>query len=151
MDFFEMPLPIRAFKDGQDTLLILNHTFSGQKFEIALPFEPDSIKFDPDKWIVSRDNFVEEIISGTAEAAMINGIVISPNPVGDAFEIRIEDASLVKRVQFITISDNQGRIVLNTDRVEPNMVISTEGWPSGQYSIAFKTSRDLFFKQLIKI
>jgi aminopeptidase N len=38
VDFFEMPVPIRVSGHGQDTLLRLDHTFSGQEFALDLPF-----------------------------------------------------------------------------------------------------------------
>ena len=53
-----MPVPVRFYGNGIDTLLVFNHTFSGQQFTAAIPWQVDSVVFDPDLWILSANNLV---------------------------------------------------------------------------------------------
>jgi hypothetical protein len=56
--FFAMPVPIRFTAPGHDTLVVFDHTFSGQLFNASLDFAPVAATFDPDLWLLSGNNTV---------------------------------------------------------------------------------------------
>ncbi len=58
VSFFEMPVPIRFQSTGHDTTLVFNHTFSGQVFTATLNFTATTVTFDPNLWILSKNNTV---------------------------------------------------------------------------------------------
>jgi len=53
VDFFEMHIPIRVWKDGNYKDLRLYNTSQNQEFVISGE-KIDSIQFDPDKWLIAK-------------------------------------------------------------------------------------------------
>lgn len=56
--FFELPVPL-LFKNsvtGQQKLVVLDHVADGQVFLENLGFTPNQVTFDPEKWLVSKNN-----------------------------------------------------------------------------------------------
>ncbi len=80
VSFFEMPVPIQFFGEGRDTLIVFNHTFSGEVFLTNPGFIVDSIKFDPDLWIISANN---SITLGIDELPAGKELKLLPNPADD--------------------------------------------------------------------
>ncbi len=52
--FFTMPLDVRFSSAGKETTIVLLHTFSGQEFDIPLPWKPDRVELDPGGWILKE-------------------------------------------------------------------------------------------------
>ena len=91
VSFFEMPIPLRIkFANGKDTTVVIDNTlYFGQKkqrIEIRLrngltPFSLiTSVEFDPDLWILSKDNKVTFQPTPTQEVDNQRIINIYPNP-----------------------------------------------------------------------
>lgn len=58
VSFFELPVPL-LFQNsvtGQQKLVVLNHIADGQLFLENLGFTPNLVTFDPEKWLVSKNN-----------------------------------------------------------------------------------------------
>ncbi len=58
VNFFEMPVPVRFQGSGHDTTIVFNHTFSGQAFNAELNFTATTVTFDPNLWLISKNNTV---------------------------------------------------------------------------------------------
>ncbi|MFH1320399.1 MAG: M1 family aminopeptidase [Bacteroidota bacterium] len=58
VSFFEMPVPIQFKGQSQETILVFDHTYSGQSFLSLVDFTVDSVFFDPYLWIISANNSV---------------------------------------------------------------------------------------------
>ncbi len=56
VSFFELPVPVKVLGSNRDTLVILDHAFSGQEFVLDVGFQVDSVAFDPDRWLISSGN-----------------------------------------------------------------------------------------------
>jgi aminopeptidase N len=86
VSFFEMPVPLK-FKDStHDTIIVLDHTYSGQQFTVNAGFRPDSIVLDPDRWIVhARDT----VLMNIEEFNSSDELQIYPNPSGDIITVTI--------------------------------------------------------------
>ncbi len=129
VSFFEMPVPIRIYGGGQDTLVILNHQLSGEEFNFTVPFSPDSIRFDPDREILAKS-----IVTYTATSAKplisLSTISIQPNPISDHMVI----SGFQKKGRF-TIMDAMGRDIRTYDNDLSSVSVSFQNLPSGLYLV----------------
>ena len=90
--FFEMPVPVKLYNTstGQDTLLVLDHTFSGQSFSAQLSFQADSLAFDPDLWLISANNIVSKLSAVPATPdPVFAGINLTPNPAHEQLTLAL--------------------------------------------------------------
>ena len=62
---------------GGDTTYRLDHFYSGQSFRVEIPFLADSIRFDPEQWLVSAHNII------SLERLDEIPLTVSPNPATD--------------------------------------------------------------------
>ena len=51
---YTMPIEVRFYHDGADTTLVVQNSTAKQTYKIPLAFRPDSVKFDPDGWILKQ-------------------------------------------------------------------------------------------------
>jgi len=86
--FFEMPVPIRVKGQGRDTILVFNHTLSGQTFYSNLNFKADSIFFDPNLEILSAHN---QLMTEYEYLRSQMNLVIYPNPASSQLNIEVND------------------------------------------------------------
>ena len=84
-------------------MLVFNHTFSGQQFTAAIPWQVDSVVFDPDLWILSANNLVTTGIEAKDEGN--EKLQIFPNPARDFVNV------LCKVNCKYTITDARGKII----------------------------------------
>jgi aminopeptidase N len=127
VDFFEMPIPVKVSGEGQDSLLRLEHTFPGESFMVTLPFKASAVEFDPDLWLISKDNTVDFVVTGvdeTAEAA----IGIYPNPAGEV--LYISSSVPVKRLE---ITDMAGTVVKTMHPASRQFEANVQDLPGGVY------------------
>lgn len=113
VDLFELPVPI-GFSDGtQDTVIVLDHTFSGQSFTFDLPFQATSAAIDPDLWLISGQNLVLHVpFVGTA----LDHPLIYPNPAAD--ELNIFTGINWSGEMLARIFDSSGRVVWHGEPIE---------------------------------
>jgi hypothetical protein len=109
VSYFELPLPIE-FKDAtHDTLIRVQNNFSGQPFSVQLSFHADSLIFDPDSWIISANNTVNNVRSLTID----NSISVFPNPSADLLSVQTGNSITGKG--FVKIVDGNGKLVLEKE------------------------------------
>jgi aminopeptidase N len=107
VSFYELPIPL-YFKNGtQDTLIRVQHSFSGETFTIPLGFAADSLLFDPELWIVSGSN----VVSSVPEQTMPGTFSFYPNPTPDVLMFQ----SPYKGNCVVKIYDMQGKLVMNKE------------------------------------
>lgn len=60
VNFFQLPVPLlfRNSQTNQQKLVVLDHTVSGQLFSENLGFEATEVIFDPDVWLITRNNTI---------------------------------------------------------------------------------------------
>ena len=88
--FYNMPVPLQLHGAGRDTVVVLNHTRSGQEFWIDAGFAVDTVIFDPANWLLSGINTVTKT---PAFATRTNNIKMYPNPVTDHVTLSISNPS----------------------------------------------------------
>lgn len=123
VDFYEMPIPIRVYGEGQDTTYRLENTQNNQYFNVEVPFIVDSISFDPDFWLISTNNDVK--FTRNAE-----GFEIFPNPVVD--DVTINSSS---EIEELLIFDVSGKRVFHSFPKKISQTISLKQFGSGIYFI----------------
>lgn len=128
VDFFEMPLPITIIGGGKDTMITLQHLYSGQVFEIEGPSWIDSVVFDPDLWILSAKNTVRktEIVSNIENQLNVS---VYPNPANEVLTIRAESGF------DFQVYDFQGKLVVRSKESSGQANINISEWNPGLYSI----------------
>lgn len=131
-DFFEMPLPLKVFGQGKDSLIRLEHNFNGEIFDILLPFEVDSIQFDPYLSIISANNFIKQVSTGTVDVMEKISCQISPNPTSDVVFIKLDERLIQKPIHF-EILNVMGEVILKEKINNPLTEINTKFWTSGIY------------------
>lgn len=145
VDFFEMKVPIRVFGPQQDTTVIFNHEFSGQEFTLDLPFQADSIQFDPERWILSAGNSINpsaavEDLSDKVE------VRIFPNPVGSELIIHTSESW-----EDLIVTDVTGRMREQRKiRGGKSLILDVSYYPSGTYIIKFKRDNQIITRKFIK-
>ncbi len=139
VSFFEMPVSLKLSNGLKDTILVLNHTFSGQEFTIALDFSPTSLVFDPNLCLVSRNNAVVSIIEDPLPEQYID---LAPNPATSNFTIQLNAANSEKA--NLTLWSTDGKLVLQQQGLDImagfNMIpVNVETLPSGRYLVRLET------------
>ncbi len=105
VSFYEMPIPIYISGQGMDTTLVFEHTFSGQHFQANVPFIVDSIVFDPELWILSKNNTV---VVGIDEYLNESNVDVYPNPTKDIITIQAQHT--IKNITVLDVLGNQLQI-----------------------------------------
>jgi aminopeptidase N len=132
VSFFEMDIPIQVFMNGADTILRLKHQYSGQQFIFSEFNNVDSIKFDPDLWIITRD---VEIINSIVDLNYDKDIKIFPNPF-DEFLV-VEGLDVTKNARVEIYSSNGKLIFETTTKKQPELRINTSNFPVDNFVIRF--------------
>jgi len=142
VSFFEMPVPIKLSDGIHDTTLVLNHTSNGQVFTASLNFKPTDLEFDPDLWLVSRNNSVEEVDPSGGPLPLVS-IELLPNPALADFSIRLKvtDNDRVR----LTLWAADGKLVLE-QFLDPfpglnEIPIASSTLPSGRYLVRLETKK----------
>jgi aminopeptidase N len=123
--FFEMPVPLQFFGGGKDTVIVFNHTFSGEMFFVNPGFTIDSLKFDPDYWLLSANNSIH---LGFSEDKYI---VLMPNPASDYLYIKHN----IQKINSLEVITMDGKLVVEQPvaKEESPLKINIQALKSGVY------------------
>jgi aminopeptidase N len=128
VSFFEMPLPVRIYSNGTTEEFILDHKNQGERFAFHTgDIVIDSVHFDPDRWILSRNNVVTDLTTSTGDVNANEKYKLYPNPAGDY--ILLPDSDAIHHAELINA---QGQ-TLRTEIVEQK--INVTDIPSGFYAV----------------
>ena len=133
VDFFEMHIPVRVWKDGKYTDLRLYNTSQNQEFVIS-DTKVDRIEFDPDKWLIAKADIVDAVLS-VSEIADIQII-----PENESKNIRIIIPENSGKGEF-RIVDLSGRIVKSCELFGTDSKIVTSDLRSGFYLVEVKSGK----------
>lgn len=147
VSFYEMPVPIYVKGQGMDTTYVFDHQFSGQVFNVTVPFTIDSVFFDPELFILSSN---PTVLSLNNILTTEGDVSIYPNPSKDIFNIIV---TKTKTVISIELFNSIGQLVTpviikkSTNFYQLNL---TE-LPNGNYFIKIKFDDGIIRQQLNKI
>lgn len=146
VSFFEMDLPVRFSGPGTDTICRLHNNMDSQVFSIPLGFNVESVQFDPDQWILTKNPVilpVENLDSG-------NDILIIPNPVKDFITIK---STGIKQIRGYDITDMNGKQLESAsfqhDGIR-DIQISVMNLSTGKYILRLMTDKKTVTKVFVK-
>ncbi len=128
--FYEMPVPI-VFSDGvNDTTVVFNHTFSGQSFTANLNFHPTSAVFDPEMWILSKNNTVTAV---TEQSPSKTVSACFPNPASS--ELRVYFGNNYHGERTLEIFSGDGKLVQSMVTDNDQLNLPVEQLEPGYYTL----------------
>lgn len=144
VSFFELPVPIKIWGNGQDTTVVLNNTINGEQFTVFPGFWVDSIQFDPEIWLVAD---VNSITVGLNENSELQGNIY-PVPATDVVTIQL--ASPVND-PTITMYDLSGRMIYTNQFSTGNaFTIPVQQFSSGTYLVELRSGEKVWRKKWVK-
>ena len=134
VSFFEMDLPVLVSGASRDTLLRIHHSRNGEQFRIALPFKAEALEFDPQRWILSRNNQVIHVEESNWD------ISYSLNAYPGQLLIVLSDPF---REVELAIFDMQGRKMATGNFSNKGLLsLDVSTWPSGVYVAVLRSGSD---------
>lgn len=109
VSFYDMPVPIQFKNATRDTIIVVNHQYSGQEFSVNVGFQADTVLFDPGMKLLSKNNTVAKD-QANVEA---NQLKIYPNPAPDRLFISLINPTDKK--MSIRLYNNIGQLVYRKD------------------------------------
>jgi hypothetical protein len=147
VSFFEMPVPLRFSGASRDTTLVLQNNCNDQQFEFDLPFAADTLLFDPDLWLVSKDNAVVRLPASEFSFS------IYPNPAHDVLQIRVETSET--RDATILITNEIGQVVWRDNQQflfgSSTVSIDTEQLANGIYFMKIAYGKSEIIQRFVLI
>jgi hypothetical protein len=145
VSFFEMPIPVAAFRFGIVADTVFNHTYNHQRFAMFVGNHNISqLIFDQYKWILSNFNKIIKDVTAVGEVSGIDSIMIYPNPASDYIEI--SNGESIDEVEFVGASG----ICVRKDVKDCRVDIGELG--SGYYTIRLHdTALDIVYTRSVII
>jgi aminopeptidase N len=133
VSFFHLKIPVKISGGGQESNLIFYPDSSGQEFVFTLPFQPVSLIFDPQKWLLAKAT-VQVLTDVKQPLPSAVPIKIQPNPFTDSLELE-----LLKSDVSFRLFDMLGREVLrNFSPLPGKQKISTARLIPGNYLLLWE-------------
>ena len=129
--FFEMPVPLLFRSAFRDTIIRVEHTYSGQSFTIDPGFPASEMVIDPDLQMLARS----KIVRGSGQGAPINRQFAYPNPVRGT--LYVNTISNFSGTVYLALVNSVGQQVY-VGESKVNIVpirINTASYPPGIYSL----------------
>lgn len=142
VNFFEAKVPIRFIAaSGESVDLVFDNTENDQSFSEPLNFQVESVIFDPESDLISKENEISlntELQSPNAE------LLIFPNPVISELYIKKPGAM---RIERMALYDTLGQLLFNLNYQEN---LNLGSLSSGAYFLKLQTSEGTITKSLLK-
>ena len=114
--FYEMPVPIIAYRFGVIADTVLQHAYNNQRFSIYVGNNQISqLIFDQEKWILSKNNKVIKLTTAVNDPARVSKYTVFPNPATDYIEL--ENAEDINDVELTNAAGTSFLRVLHGNKV----------------------------------
>ncbi len=135
VDFFEAKIPIKFVGENNDTLIILDNTFSNQKYNFNLDFKIKNINFDPEQWLITSGTSIKQIFTNENNF----DVTLFPNPTTDKINIYFP---IQTKINSYNIYNTKGQIILSKklEIYSQSLEIDVSKLPSSIYLISVTTS-----------
>ncbi len=147
VDFFEMPVPVLFKGQNQDSLVVFDHTFSGQSFSVSLPFTVTEVVFDPEMWILAQ-NQVTQLVVGTQQPEIAGELRIGPNPVKDALNYHWSNPELSPL--SLELHDSNGKLLNKWTSPAVTGQIPVGSLVAGVYYLVLQTEQGSIKTKIVK-
>ncbi len=158
VSFFETPIQIKLVNriNTQDTTLVFNLTQNGQTFSATIPStigRIDSVAFDPELWLLSKNNTVGPVIPVATQEIDNQWITrLTPNPAKDNLTINFKSEK-AELLQLECINE-LGQIILknnvNAHYGDNSTTINISDLPTGFYVLKISNSLKIGTQKFIK-
>lgn len=151
VSFFELPVPIRFSNGQQDTTLVLQHLINGQSFDFDLDFAATEVAIDPELWLISKGNSVQQV-SGIHES-VLPGVqfVVMPNPAREYFDVALQ--LLQAEHLQMSLFDQSGKLLqeksLSLAAGNQSFRFEAGTYPAGTYTLTLKTDKGQVSSQVV--
>ena len=144
VSFFEMPVPIRIKGNTFDSIVVFDNTFSGQQYTLGVNSWIDTVEFDPEIHLISKNNISSNV--GISRYNTDNELFIAPNPTKNTILIKSKDI-----INNIDLFDVSGRKIKSFNRLNINdYTIDLTNNVTGIYLLRISTSQQTFIKKVVK-
>jgi len=144
VSFFEMPVPIRIKGSNIDSTFVLDNTFSGQQYTLAVSCWVDSIQFDPEIHLISKSSISSNV--GLEIQNTDNELRIAPNPTSNS--VAIKSKELIKEIEVFDVS---GRLIHTYNKLNNREYsINLSNNVTGIYFLRISTNQQTFVKKVVK-
>lgn len=130
VSYFEMPVPIAAYRFGIVADTVFQHTYQHQRFAMHVGINPISqLIFDQQKWILSNSNVIIKLTTAVP-ILDTDSLVVYPNPASHFIEL--SNAEIIEEIEFIHASG------IRISREVVGRRVSLEGMVSGHYTLVMR-------------
>jgi len=131
VSFFEMPVPVHAQLNGVDNTFMLQHTGQNQRFSFFVGnTNVDSVKVDPERWVLTRNNTVTEIITSTYNPIAQNQYMVYPNPAN--LVLNVTPSEEVATADMLDVYGKSNKLEISSGRLD------IQGLAPGYYTLMLK-------------
>jgi hypothetical protein len=134
VSFYEMPVQLRFKNSTRDTVLTVDHTFSGQVAWVNPGFKADSMFIDPYLWILAKQRTVKK---DPAPVTLPDDIQIYPNPAPRTLNISLRNPVAEKII--IRLFNAAGQLIYQAEQVlqgrDELIPVSTAALAHGVYIV----------------
>ena len=144
VSFFHVPVPLELKNENHDTIVIAYPVSSGQTFQFNPGFKVEEVIFDPDIWLISKNNRVVNK-SGRFDEQ----IDVYPNPGDGLFNIHSKKRELF--LLNVIVFDQLGKIVFSviySDNISKRK-IDLSGMSKGIYILKMETGNGVLVRKLV--
>jgi aminopeptidase N len=155
VSLFETPIPVKIFNAARtkDTTVVLNFTSNNQLFAPQINFVADSIAFDPDLWLFSKNNTVTKSVCVATQEIDNQWITrLTPNPATDNLTVNFKG----EKSELITLEivNELGQIVfknsVNAHFGDNLTTLNINDLPKGFYVLKLSTASKIGSQKFIK-
>lgn len=142
VDFFNIEIPIQFLGPDRDTILIISPQQGKELYRLYPGFIPDSIRFDPDMWIMAKSQVF-------SESSIDRSIFLYPVPAKDELRIRHQFG----KIGSVQIFDLHGRVISESTQFEENgkiIRIPLDVLPPGCYLIEIQGDSGILRSSFLK-
>ena len=140
--FFESPITIKVNGImGESQNIVLNNTVDGESFSNTINFNINSIEFDPESDIISKNN---SVVLGILEPELAKHLQLFPNPTSGSIEIQKPKDLEINKIRIFNILGQ----LLWTNHWEP--VIDLSSFSTGMLIVQFQTNKGIINKSVLK-
>ncbi len=143
--FYQMPIPVKFKNAVQDTIIVFNHTYSGQLFSATIPWQVDSVIFDPDIWILSNNNIVSLGFTENSDNNLF--ATVFPNPAKDKLQINFSKSN--NHTKEIRFDDMLGKNILMIHTTKQQNTIDLKNISAGNYVLKISEEKNTLVQKII--
>jgi len=144
---FKMPMNYKIYYDGNDTIIKLFQEQNNQTFKIYIQDQVDSIKANPDNWVLAKIESVNINTGNSGRYYQSPVVKLINNPFNEYLELEFTGSNQKKTV---ILRDISGRIILQLSTYDQTLDINTGKLRQGIYIIEVIAGDNRVIEKVIK-